>query len=78
MSGQIHFPATLPLEIESSVDMSLEAEGTDKWRAVVSTVMSRGVARSAENFLTAEELSVSEQLCSMEIGQDRHTQTDRQ
>jgi hypothetical protein len=47
----IHVPAALPLEIESSVATSLEAEGTDKWRAVVSTVMNRGVARSTGNFL---------------------------
>jgi len=30
VSGQIHVPAALPLEIESLVDTSLEAEGTDK------------------------------------------------
>jgi hypothetical protein len=42
----IHVPAALPLDIEPSVDTSLEAEGTDKWRAVVSTAMNRGVARS--------------------------------
>ena len=53
MSGQIYVPAALPLEIESSVGASLEAEGTDNWRAVVSTVMNRGVARSAGNFLTS-------------------------
>jgi len=53
VSGQIHVPAALPLEIESSVDTSLEAEDTDKWRAVVSMVMNRGVALSAGNFLTS-------------------------
>ena len=52
VSGQI-VPAALPLDIESSVDTSLEVEGTDKWRAVVSTVMNRGVARSTGNFLTS-------------------------
>jgi len=53
VSGQIHVPAALPLEIESSLGTSLEAEGTDTWRAVVSMVMNRGVARSTGNFLTS-------------------------
>lgn len=57
VSGQTHVSAALPLEIESSVDTRLDwmgaAEYTDKWRAVVSTVMNRGVERSAWDFLTS-------------------------